>query len=178
MLPFLSPVLLFIFMQSQLIFDFKNGADISAWKVVDDVVMGGKSSGNFEVNAEGNGVFYGTVSLENNGGFSSLQYSFKRLKTEGFNCFSIRLKGDGKTYQMRVKSKSGQYYSFVCNFTTTGNWQNIIIPFNSMYPSWRGNKLKFGNFPGEIMEEIGILIANKKPESFKLEIDKIELKQG
>ena len=33
---------------------------------VDDVVMGGVSLGRFKVDLEGNGVFYGTVSVANN----------------------------------------------------------------------------------------------------------------
>jgi hypothetical protein len=36
-------------------------------KVVDDAVMGGMSSGTFKLDPDGQGVFEGTVSLENNG---------------------------------------------------------------------------------------------------------------
>ena len=39
------------------------------WQVIDDGVMGGRSKGNFAINEEGNAVFEGTVSLDNNGGF-------------------------------------------------------------------------------------------------------------
>ena len=60
----------FIVISKQLIFDFSSDTDISSWRVIDDVVMGGESSGNFIINTEGNAVFYGKVSLENNGGFS------------------------------------------------------------------------------------------------------------
>ena len=43
-----------------------------------DVVMGGKSSGSFALSPEGHGVFKGAVSLENNGGFSSLRYNCEK----------------------------------------------------------------------------------------------------
>jgi len=51
------------------IFDFTEKSDLTNWYVVVDGVMGGLSQGSFGVNDEGNGVFKGTVSLENNGGF-------------------------------------------------------------------------------------------------------------
>ena len=43
-------------MSSQTIFDFTTKSDIQDWIVVDDVVMGGKSSGTFKLNADGYGV--------------------------------------------------------------------------------------------------------------------------
>jgi hypothetical protein len=44
-----------------------------------------------------------------------------------------------------------------------------------MYPSFRGQKLELPNYPGQSMEEIAFLIANKTAETFALEIDRIEL---
>ncbi|MDG2228330.1 MAG: CIA30 family protein [Flavobacteriales bacterium] len=44
-----------------------------------------------------------------------------------------------------------------------------------LYPSFRGNKLNKENFNESSIEEISFLIANKKNESFKLLIDKIEI---
>ena len=51
------------------IFDFNKEANIEGWRIVNDVVMGGRSSSNFKLNTEGHGCFSGAVSLENNGGF-------------------------------------------------------------------------------------------------------------
>lgn len=44
-----------------------------------------------------------------------------------------------------------------------------------MYPSFRGYKIDAANFNGEQMEEIAILIGNKKAEQFTLLIDSISL---
>ena len=73
--------------------------------IVDDVVMGGRSSGTFELNSKGFGVFKGKVSLENNGGFSSLRYQSKRISINKHTNIVIKLRGDGKAYQFRIKSK-------------------------------------------------------------------------
>ena len=102
-------------MQTQLIFDFDIQSDSSNWRVVDDVVMGGRSSGSFTIDENGHGVFKGNVSLENNGGFSSLRYRFKKLKTKGYTKVVLRVKGDGKSYQFRVKANSSDYYSYIGN---------------------------------------------------------------
>jgi hypothetical protein len=47
--------------------------------------MGGKSSSNISLNKDGFGVFNGTISLENNGGFSSVRHVFKALKVTNQN---------------------------------------------------------------------------------------------
>ena len=70
-----------ILVQSQLIFDFNQTNPVNHWTVVDDVVMGGRSYGRFSIDSEGHGVFSGNVSLENNGGFSSLRYRFEKINT-------------------------------------------------------------------------------------------------
>ena len=161
---------------SMLIFDFTTHSDIQDWQVTDDVVMGGESSGTFKLSAEGFGVFSGLVSLENNGGFSSVRYRFEKLKVNEYQKISIKLRGDGKCYQFRIKTNSGDYYSYISTFSTSGEWQEIEIPLKDMYPSFRGRKLDQSNFSADYMEEIGFLVGNKKEEKFRLLINKIALK--
>ena len=64
--------------------DFNSESDITNWRIVDDAVMGGRSNGNFKVNDAGNGLFSGKVSLENNGGFSMVQYRFDTKMVDEF----------------------------------------------------------------------------------------------
>ena len=163
-------------MSSQIIFNFNKSSDIKNWIVIDDVVMGGKSSGSFKLNSDGYGVFLGDISLENNGGFSSVRYRFEKILINKSTKISIRIKGDGKKYQFRIKSNSGDYYSYISPFSTTGEWQEIEIPLKDMYPSFRGRKLDQPNFSNDTFEEITFLIGNKNKEKFQLLIDKIELK--
>lgn len=169
-------LVLFPFQASQLIFDFSKESGSDNWIIVDDVVMGGRSSGSFKLSADGHGVFEGGISLENNGGFSSVRYRPEKVLTNGHTKISIKLKGDGKNYQFRIKSNSGDYYSYISTFLTSGEWQEIEIPLNDMYPSFRGRRLNQPNFSNDYIEEITFLIGNKKQERFKLLIDKIELK--
>jgi NADH dehydrogenase [ubiquinone] 1 alpha subcomplex assembly factor 1 len=174
-MPYLKPILFTLIVQSMVLFNFTTDSDISNWRILDDGVMGGLSDGNFKINTEGHGEYYGDVSLENNGGFSSLRYYFETKSTKEYSKFKLRIKGDGKSYQFRVKDNRYNRYSFIYEFETTGEWQTVSIPFSEMYASFRGYRVDIPNFKGNQMEEIAFLIGNKKEESFKILIDSISL---
>lgn len=162
-------------MNKQTIFDFKKDPNIQDWRIVDDIVMGGKSLSSFKLSPDNFGLFEGQISLENNGGFSSISYRFEKLKVNKDSSIIIKLKGDGKNYQLRIKDNSNTSYSYILPFATSGEWQEIKIPLQDMYPSFRGRKLDLPNFAQDYIEEIVFLIGNKKPEKFKLLIDTIAL---
>lgn len=167
--------LFFMTTQTKLIYDFNSNSNLNDWKVIDDVVMGGKSGGNFNLNSEGNGVFSGVVSTENNGGFSSVRYQFEKMNTPKDSKIKLRVKGDGKEYQVRIKDKKNAYYSYITSFNTTGEWQDITIALKDLYPSFRGQTLDLPNYASDSFEEIVFLIGNKKNETFQLILNKIEL---
>jgi len=169
---------LFFFLTLQkpmILFDFNAQSELSNWIVVDDLVMGGRSTGSFSLTPESHGLFKGRVSLENSGGFSSVRHRFAPKQVGEFTKVKLRVKGDGKAYQFRIKSSAGYSHSYVATFETTSAWSTVEIPFASMYPSFRGQKLNLPNYPGQVLEEIAFLIANKTEENFALEIDRIEL---
>lgn len=146
------------------------------WIILNDGVMGGVSSADIEFNSDGNLKFSGTVRLENNGGFSSIQNRFTTTKVSSFSAVILKVKGDGKDYQFRVKSDLDQRFSYIQKFSTNGEWQTITLPFDQFYPVFRGYRLNQPNYDGKQMEQIAILIGNKKKENFVLEISKIYLK--
>ncbi len=158
------------------LYDFTKYSSVSDWRIVDDVVMGGESNGKFSIDNDGHGVFEGKISLENNGGFSSVRYQFEKLAVTENSTVLITLKGDGKDYQFRIKDKSSTSYSYITTFKTSGDWQAIEIKLSDLYPSFRGRKLDLPNFESDSFEEIVFLIGNKKEENFKLALDRIELK--
>ena len=158
------------------LYNFNPESNTNDWYILDDVVMGGRSNGKFKIDNEGHGMFYGNVSLENNGGFSSVRYQFKTKDVSGHSKIKLRIKGDGKTYQFRIKTNSRDYASYIYEFETTKDWMTIEIPFSKLYPSFRGRRLNQPNFEGEFLSEIAFLIGNKTPQEFQLLIDSIELK--
>jgi hypothetical protein len=171
---FLLTALIFI-LQGDMLYDFKSSSQ-GDWFIVNDGVMGGLSKGKLEINDDGHAVFSGKVSLENNGGFTSIRRSMETTELDPKKTIAIRLKGDGKRYQFRFKEESSNYFSFIQYFETSGKWETIEIPLADFYPSFRGRKLEMDNFKGNQIEEMSFLIANYKEESFRLEIDWISLK--
>ena len=157
-----------------MIFDFNSTSNNKNWRIVNDDVMGGISTSSFSINSDGNGVFEGHVSLENYGGFSSVRYQSKNITIENCNSFQMRIKGDGKSYQFRIRSSLSDSHTYKFTFKTDKTWQIITIPFIHLSPTFRGRDLRIPNFNGNKVEEVGFLISNKKEEDFQLEIDYIK----
>mgnify|MGYP003646793244 CR=1 FL=1 len=167
-------ILSFLMSSSIILYQFSQNSAKSDWRIVDDVVMGGRSDGSFRINEDGNGVFEGSVSLENNGGFSSVRHS-ETFQIQSQKTIKIQLKGDGSNYQFRVKSSASDRHSYISDFQTSGEWETIEIRLAEMYPAFRGRKLSIPDFDQDQIVEIAFLIGNKKPQEFKLEIKSIEL---
>lgn len=156
------------------VFSFDRGVDIGDWYVLNDGVMGGVSSSSIKIDKNGYGSFEGNVSTDNNGGFASIRYaSVVQLKKA--KLVKLKIKGDGKNYQFRLKKKTTDYQSYIHTFATSGEWETIEINLDELFPSFRGRKLDMPNFDANKFEELSLLIANGKNESFKLKIDSIEI---
>ncbi|WGK63930.1 CIA30 family protein [Croceiramulus getboli] len=160
----------------QLLYDFNASSDIKDWNIVNDTVMGGRSNSDISLTSDGHALFEGHVSLANNGGFCSIQYDVAPTAVKDNKHVVIRLKGDGKDYQFRIKGDRDTYYSYIATFATSGQWEEISIPLASMEPSFRGRKLDLPNFNGDQIEQIVFLIGNKKEQDFTLLIDRLELR--
>ena len=162
-------------MSQNFIYDFDNQSKISKWVIVNDDVMGGVSSCQLGIDKKGNGVFEGLISTANNGGFSSIRLNLDRIEVSEDSYFKIKLKGDNKKYQLRIKTNRSDYHSYVASFQTSSEWETIKIAVKDMYPSFRGRKLNMKNFSSDYFQQITFLVGNKKNERFKLLIDSIEL---
>lgn len=162
-------------MAKDIIFNFEKNKDFNQWLIVNDNVMGGVSESYLSISNDGNGVFKGKISTKNNGGFCSVSLDISRKYIGKKNILILKIKGDKKDYQFRLKVNKNDYYSYITTFKTSGEWEEIKIPLTKMYPSFRGRKLKMQNYNSKYFEQIAILIGNKRNEKFKLIIDKISL---
>ena len=89
MLSLIHHLIVLLALNPIVLFDFTTSSDISKWRITDDVVMGGRSDGKFQLSANGNGLFSGKVSLENNGGFSSVRYYLDQKEMSITNTISL-----------------------------------------------------------------------------------------
>ena len=158
-----------------MIFQFNTDYKLEQWQVVDDVVMGGRSNGTLKLNDNGDGVFEGDVSIENNGGFSSIQLKLENKNIDGKRAVNLTIKGDGSDFQFRIKAFKSDQHSYVYNFKTSGDWETISIPLSDMSPSFRGSGLQIPNFNNNKIEQIGFLKTSKMNAQFKIEIRNIYL---
>ncbi len=152
------------------------------WRVVDDGVMGGLSQGKREIGKDGILRFFGTLSLENNGGFSSLRTGDVKLDLGGAEGVILRVKGDGRTYQMRFSTDAqyrGREMSFQAGFPTEkGEWTEVKIPFARFAGTWRGQDLPDKIFEPSKIRRIGLQLADKKHGAFELHVDWIRTYGG
>jgi len=145
------------------------------WSIVNDDVMGGISTSYLSVSDEKTLIFYGNLSLENNGGFASSRLRLSRKILAGVKSFSIRIKGDGNSYKMRL-SQDNRRASYSANFNSVDNkWVEVNIPTEDFVPTWRG--YTYTDYPPITPERIGSLglqISDKQEGEFKLEIKYIK----
>ena len=155
--------------------DFTNAQTTAQMWVVNDGVMGGVSKSSLGFTDLGYGQFFGHVSLANNGGFASIQLNQSIKLTDEIKYVLLRVKGDGKAYEFRLKSQLSQPESYVHQFITTGDWEIIKLPIVDFYPQYFGRKLNRPNFNFSSIAQLSFLIANKQEEDFRLLIDWIGL---
>jgi len=159
-------------MQKNLI-DFSD-ADRGEWAVINDGVMGGVSQSNIRRTDGGTGVFAGVLSLENNGGFASARVALGRHDLSTWAGLEVRVRGDGRTYQLRLRSDDGSDgVAYAADFTTRdGEWTITRIPFHEFRPTFRGRTLTdVPQLETSHIQQLAFMLADKKPGPFSLEID-------
>lgn len=100
------------------IYRFSSQSNLRELRIVNDGVMGGISKSNLLLNSEGHGEFSGHVSLENNGGFASIQLNQSTTIPDETKYIFLLVKGDGKHYEFRLKTNLYQSVSYVHSFKT------------------------------------------------------------
>jgi hypothetical protein len=147
---------------------------ITPWRSVNDGVMGGLSAGGM-VQSDEDLKFVGKLSLENNGGFSSV----RRLVEQDLSSATrvrLEVRGDGRDYQVRIRqSNRFDGVAWSAAFSTTDKWKSIEMAFDEFIPVFRGRTVTQAGpvVPSEI-QQIGFLLADRNPGRFELEIKSIE----
>lgn len=164
--------------QQSTLFDFTTPEDVQFWQIVNDGVMGGRSQSTMTSQASNTALFKGAISLENNGGFASIRTVPLPYNLVGYSGVLFRVKGDGKPYQFRLRTGNrfdGIAYSY--QFATKANeWINVTIPFSEFIPVFRGRVLRdVAPVTPKDIQQLGVLVTNKKAGPFQLEIDWIKV---
>jgi len=149
-------------------------ADRSEWLAINDGVMGGISQSGIRRTDEGTGVFAGALSLENSGGFASVRAALGPHDLSTWAGLEVRVRGDGRTYQLRLRSDDGfDGIAYAADFQTrAGEWTVTRIPFHQFYPKFRGRALAdVPPLDTSRIHHLAFMLADRKPGPFSLEID-------
>jgi len=148
--------------------------DLAPWLAINDNVMGGISLG--EMVAMDNGLrFQGTLSLENNGGFASVRRPIDK-KLDGALGVQLRLLGDGRRYQFRVRQDNKRDgISWRAMFDTDRSWQTVDLLFEDFSPVFRGQLIVDAEaLDTTRIRQLGFLLADGQAGSFQLDVTAIK----
>ena len=89
----------------------------------------------------------------------------------------MRIQGDGKDYQLRVRTDNRlDGISYRYRFATQPEtWMNIRVPFSEFVPVFRGRiQSNVSPISPEQIQQVGFLISDKHAGKFRIEIDWIK----
>jgi NADH dehydrogenase [ubiquinone] 1 alpha subcomplex assembly factor 1 len=157
-----------------ILFDFTVESECASWRPINDVVMGGLSESRFEYAGASTGVFTGTVSLKNSGGFASVRISTAPYDLQKYQGLKLRVRGDGKEYKINLKDDpafDGVQYQATFE-PKSREWCEITIPFADLIPMFRGRSIhQAAPLNRSSICTFGFLISGKQEGLFRLEID-------
>ena len=156
--------------------DFAGPDAAQEWQAVNDGVMGGVSDGRFKVTDDETLEFFGTLSLENNGGFASVRTKPTKLDIQAGDTLVVRVQGDGRDYVLNLYTKSRRMaFSYRAPLPTTNDeWTQVEIPLADFIPTAFGRRVQgMGPVEPDQINGLGFMLSDKKPGPFKLEVESV-----
>jgi NADH dehydrogenase [ubiquinone] 1 alpha subcomplex assembly factor 1 len=147
------------------------------WEVVNDDVMGGVSDSTVSVSERGTAFFSGNVSLENNGGFASLQARFRPIDISDFDGLDLTICGDGNRYGFWLRERNQRVVHQFEFETEPGVWATVRVPFNELEPNFFGDWVNADPIDLTQVSAMSFIIDNGQAGAFALEIQRIALYQ-
>ena len=130
------------------------------WYFITDQVMGGVSSGRFQVEEVQNIKCYrmtGDISTKNNGGFIQIRTKLSpEINSKDYDGVYVKVYGNEKNYNLHLRTgltlAPWQYYSYT--FVTTKNWIEIRAPFEQFKKS---NFYQPKSIMGQSIKSVGLV---------------------
>ncbi len=161
---------------------FDDGPPTPRWVVVNDNVMGGRSTGGPRYHG-GMLTFEGFTNT-NGGGFSSLRSVPGEFDLADYDALTLRVRGDERTY--RVDLRTDLWYdrhevAYQARFRvptdapTDGGWHEVTIPFSAFFPTSKGDNITGRVLPLDpaTVRSIGLSINDGAHAPFQLHVDEI-----
>jgi monofunctional biosynthetic peptidoglycan transglycosylase len=164
----------------QTVFDFTGADAAQEWQNVNDGVMGGVSDGQFQITDQKTLAFFGTLSLENNGGFASVRTKAKKLGLEKGDTVVAKVRGDGREYTLNLYlNKPVMAFSYRATVRAKkGEWIEVKVPLDTFEATSFGRAVKdAGPVAPQEVNALGFMVSDKKAGPFRLEIEWVKVER-
>ena len=165
----------------QPLFEFTGADAAKEWQAVNDGVMGGVSEGKFQIADQKTLEFFGTLSLENNGGFASVRTKAKKLGLEKGDTVVAKVRGDGREYTLNLYlNKPLIAFSYRATIQTKkGEWVEVKVPLEKFEATSFGRVVKdAGAVKPDEVNALGFMVSDKMAGPFKLEVESIKVERA
>ena len=163
------------------LFDFTGAEAAKEWQSVNDNVMGGVSEGKFKITDKKAMEFFGTLSLENNGGFASVRTKAKKLGLEKGDTLVVKVRGDGREYSLNLYlNRPLIAFSYRATVKTRKDeWIEVKVPLDKFEATSFGQVVRdAGAVKPEEINAVGFMLGDKKAGPFKMEIESIKVERA
>ena len=155
---------------------FQSPEEASAWRTVNDDVMGGRSLGGSVIEA-GQLLFTGVINT-NGGGFSSVRREMEPGALDEARTIILSVKSDGRAYRLIAQTDArfrGRYVSYQAPIPTSpvGEWSDVRIAFSDFVPSVFGRIVPASEFSPAKVTQLGFIIADDVDGDFALSVSLI-----
>ena len=154
------------------LFSFNQAQPNLAWHVVNDTVMGDRSTS--QVSLDQGYMHFSGVLNTNGGGFASLRSSRQTMDLAQVNLFRLRIRGDGRTYRFRLTSDNDRASYQRAFSTIAGEWVIVELPVHQFYATWRGRRLNRAPLNPAAVTGFGLILADGIDGPFSLDVSWIE----
>ena len=162
-------------------FDFSQPDAATQWQIVNDGVMGGRSTSNIEMLDDAQMRFSGTLSLDHNGGFASVRSTpdaaSSSLGLKSGDMIVMRVKGDGRKYTFNLYIPDRQIaFSYQLDLQTEANeWTEIQLPIDRFAAHSFGRPVRGATLDPARVHSLGVLLGDKRAGDFNLTVDWIKV---
>lgn len=159
--------------RAHILFDFTRADAAREWVTVNDGVMGGVSEGKLALSEHKTLEFFGTLSLENNGGFASARTRPRKLGLENGDVLVARVRGDGRAYSLNLYIDNARMaFSYrAAVLTKKDTWIEVNVPLEAFEATSFGRVVPdAGAVRPEQVNALGFLLGDKRAGPFKLEV--------